>query len=187
MAEEEGAKNNKLIAIIAGVALVIVAAVVGIIMMNKNKGEVLNDDFFKTGDDKVVISNTANSDDPTVAKKVHQVYFVNGDKITGLKVYSEFESEQAAKDADAKPEVAEAMKTGMYKDHKVQGKFIIVTMSDSVYGSLTVEQLRATAAALEQTIQNGVDQQAQTTEKSDDKSEGKTTESEESEEESEEE
>ena len=29
MAEEEGAKNNKLIAIIAGVALVIVAAVVG--------------------------------------------------------------------------------------------------------------------------------------------------------------
>jgi len=179
MAEE--AKNNKLIAIIAGAALVIVAAVVGIIMINKNKGEVLNDDFFKSSDTKIVISNASNSTDPAVAKKVHQVYTIDGDKITGLKVYSEFESEQAAKDADAKPEIAEAMKTGNYKDHKVQGKYIIVTMNDSVYGSLTVEQLKATAAALEQVIQNGVDQQTQTTEETSTKTETKTSGSDESE------
>lgn len=179
MAEE--AKNNKLIAIIAGAALVIVAAVVGIIMINKNKGEVLNDDFFKSSDTKIVISNASNSTDPAVAKKVHQVYTIDGDKITGLKVYSEFESEQAAKDADAKPEIAEAMKTGNYKDHKVQGKYIIVTMNDSIYASLTVEQLKATAAALEQVIQNGVDQQTQTTEETSTKTETKTSGSDESE------
>lgn len=160
---EEAKKNNKLIAIICGAAVVVIVAVVGIILINKNKGETLNDDFFKTSDTKIVISNTANSTDPTVAKKVHQVYTVDGNKVTGLKVYSEFESEQAAKDADAKPEVAEAMKTGMYKEHKVQGKYIIVTMSDSMYQSVTAEQLRATAAALENVIQNGVDQQTQTT------------------------
>ncbi len=182
MAEEANANKNKLIGIIAGAALVVVAVIVGIVMINKNKGEVLNDDFFKTDDSKIVISNTANSTDPTVAKKVHQVYSISGDKITGLKVYSEFESEQAAKDADAKPEVAEAMKTGMYKEHKVQGNYIIVTMNDSVYGSLTVEQLKATAAALEQVIQNGVEQQ-QTTEKTENKTTEKTSgESEESEE-----
>ena len=183
MAEE--AKNNKLISIIAGVALVIVAAVVGIIMINKNKGEVLNDDFFKTTDSKIVISNASNSTDPAVAKKVHQVYTIDGDKITGLKVYSEFESEQAAKEADSKPEIAEAMKSGTYKDHKVQGKYIIVTMNDSLYASLTVDQLKATAAALEQAIQNGVDQQTQTTEDTEktEKTEKttKTTESEETE------
>ena len=175
---EDGAKNkNKLIAIIAGAALVIAAVVIGIIVINKNKGEVLDDNFFKTSDTKIVMSTTSNSSDPAVAKKVHQVYTIDGDKITGLKVYSEFESEQAAKDADAKPEIAEAMKTGNYKDHKVQGKFIIVTMSDELYKSLTVEQLKMTAQALENAIQNGVDQQTQTTTESTTKTESKTTES----------
>lgn len=158
---EDGANNkNKLIAIISGAVLVI-AVIIGIVVINNNKGEVLNDDFFKTSDSKIVISNTTNSSDSSVAKKVHQVYTIDGDKITGLKVYSEFESEQAAKDADAKPEVAEAMQSGMYKDHKVQGKYIIVTMSDEVYQSLTVEQLKMTAEALEQVIQDGTDQQSQ--------------------------
>lgn len=163
---EDGAKNNKnkLIAIICGAVLVIAAVVIAIIVINKNKGETLDDNFFKTSDSKIVLSTTSNSTDPTVAKKVHQVYTIDGDKITGLKVYSEFESEQAAKDADAKPEVAEAMKTGMYKDHKVQGKFIIVTMKDEMYQTLTVEQLKMTAQAIEGAIQNGVDQQTQTTE-----------------------
>ena len=86
---------------------------------------------------------------------------IDGDKITGLKVYSEFESEQAAKDADSKPEIEEAMKSGNYKDHKVQGKFIIVTMNDSMYQGLTVDQLKMTAEALEKAIQSGTDAQSQ--------------------------
>lgn len=179
---EEGANNNKnkLIAIISGVVLVIAIAVIAIVMINKNSGEVLDDNFFKTSDSKIVLSTTSNSTDPTVAKKVHQVYTIDGDKITGLKVYSEFESEQAAKDADAKPEVAEAMKTGMYKDHKVQGKFIIVTMKDEMYQSLTVEQLKMTAQAIEGAIQNGVDQQTENkTESSEEASEEASEESEE--------
>ncbi|MBR3177347.1 hypothetical protein IKF27_00885 [Candidatus Saccharibacteria bacterium] len=172
MAEEATTTNTKkIVAIVVGVILVIAAAVVAIILINNNKNnsndqgsskEVLNDDFFKTTDTKIVISNTSNSTDPTVAKKVHQVYTVDGDKVTGLKVYSEFESEQAAKDADAKPEVEEAMKTGNYKEHHVEGKFIIVTMSDSTYQSVTAEQLRMTAKAIEEVVQNGTDQQTQT-------------------------
>ena len=167
MAEEaDTKKSNKLIAIIAGAVVAIVAVIVTVVIINNNKDEVLNDDFFKTTNDKIVISNSADSSDPTVAKKVHQVYFVNGDKITDLKVYSEFESEQAAKDADAKPEVAEAMKTGMYKDHKVQGKYIIVTMAESTYQDATAEQLRATAELLEKMVQKGTDQQSQSSDDS---------------------
>ena len=173
MAEEAESKNTKkIVAIVVGAVLVIAAAVVAFILINNNNKnnnndqssskEVLNDDYFKTDDKKIVISNASNSTDPTVAKKVHQVYFVDGDKVTGLKVYSEFESEQAAKDADAKPEVEEAMKSGNYKDHKVEGKFIIITMSDSTYQSVTAEQLRMTAKALEEAIQSGTDQQTQT-------------------------
>lgn len=171
MAEEAETKNNKkIIAIIAGVIVIIAAVVITIILINNgnknnndnntSQSEVLNDDFFKSSDTKIVISNSSNSTDPTVAKKVHQVYTVDGDKITSLKVYSEFESEQAAKDADAKPEVAEAMKTGNYTDHKVEGKFIIVTMNDSTYQSVTAEQLRMTAQAIDEALKN---QQTQTT------------------------
>ena len=176
MAEEGEKNNNKLIAIIAGAVLAIAAVVIAIIIIN-NKGETLDDNFFKTSDSKIVISNTSNSSDPTVAKKVHQVYTIDGDKITGLKVYSEFESEQAAKEADSKPEVEEAMKTGNYKDHKVQGKFIIITLNDSMYESLTVEQLKMTAEALEKTIQNGTDERTnkQTEQSADDQTEETAT------------
>ena len=164
MAEEANAKNtNKLIAIIAGAVLVVAAVIVAILLINKNKGEVLNDEFFKTSDKKIVLTTTTTgNNDPTVAKKVHQVYNIDGDKITSLKVYSEFESEQAAKDADAKPEAQEAKKAGQYKDYKLDGKWIIITMKDEMYQALTVEQLKMTAEALEKTIQNGVDQQTQT-------------------------
>lgn len=159
MAEEGENNKNKLIAIIAGAVLVVAVAIIAIVMINKNKDEVLDDNFFKTSDSKIVLSTTSDSSDPAVAKKVHQVYTIDGDKITGLKVYSEFESEQAAKDADSKPEIEEAMKSGNYKDHKVQGKFIIVTMSDSMYQSLTVEQLKMSAELIEKAIQTGTDQQ----------------------------
>lgn len=161
MAEEGENSKNKLMAIIAGAVLVVAAVVIAIVMINKNQSEVLDDNFFKTSDSKIVLSNISNSTDPSVAKKVHQVYTIDGDKITSLKVYSEFESEQAAKDADSKPEVEEAMKSGNYKDHKVQGKFIIITMNDSMYESLTVEQLKMTAEILEKAIQNGTDQQTE--------------------------
>ncbi len=186
MAEEACSKNKnkKIIAAIIGAVLVIAAVVVTIILINNNnnknnnnstsQSEVLNDDFFKSTDKKIVISNSSNSTDPTVAKKVHQVYTVDGDKVTGLKVYSEFESEQAAKDADSKPEVAEAMKTGNYKDHKVEGKFIIVTMDDATYQSVTAEQLRMTAQALEEALKN---QQTQTTETGTQTTETTTTQS----------
>ena len=53
------------------------------------------------------------------------------------------------------------MKSGNYKDHKVQGKFIIVTMNDSMYQGLTVDQLKMTAEALEKAIQSGTDAQSQ--------------------------
>lgn len=185
MAEEACSKNKnkKIIAAIIGAVLVIAAVVVTIILINNNnknndnstsQSEVLNDDFFKSTDKKIVISNSSNSTDPTVAKKVHQVYTVDGDKVTGLKVYSEFESEQAAKDADSKPEVAEAMKTSNYKDHKVEGKFIIVTMDDATYQSVTAEQLRMTAQALEEALKN---QQTQTTETGTQTTETTTTQS----------
>ncbi len=160
----EQANKNKLFAIIGAAVLVIAAAVVAIMLINKNKGDVLNDDFFKTSDKKIVLTTvTPNTNgDPTIAKKVHQVYNIDGDKITSLKVYSEFESEQAAKDADAKPEAKAAKEAGQYKDYKVDGKWIIITMKDEMYQALTVEQLKATAAAIEGAIQNGVDQQTQT-------------------------
>lgn len=197
MAEKAESNNKKLIAIIAAAVVLIAGVVIAIILINKDKGNnnnnqgvVLNDDFFKSDDKKIVMSTTSNSTDPGVAKKVHQVYTVDGDKVTGLKVYSEFESEQAAKEADSKPEIEEAMKSGNYTDHKVEGKYIIVTMAESLYQSVTAEQLRMTAETLEKAIQNGVNDQTQTqtqtTEETKSTEETKTSESAESAEETEE-
>ena len=176
MAEEANTKNTKkIIAIVAGVVIIVAAAIVTFILINNNnnnnnnntqsntnQSETLNDDFFKTTDNKVVISTSSTSTDSSVAKKVHQVYTIDGDKITGLKVYSEFDSEESAKATDAKPEMEEGIKSGKYVDHKVEGKYVIVTMPESMYQSVTAEQIKATAAALEEAIQNGVNQQTQT-------------------------
>ncbi|MBQ6355304.1 hypothetical protein IJJ18_02715 [Candidatus Saccharibacteria bacterium] len=176
MAKETGV-NKKIIAIIVAVVLVIAAAVTTVIIINNNNKnndngdnntsentsennnegsneETLSDDFFETTDDKIVISTASNNAaDSSVALKVHQVYTVDGDTITGLKVYSEFDSEESAKAADAKPEVEEGMQTGKYVDHKVEGKYLIVTMPESMYQSVTATDIRATAAAMEQASQ----------------------------------
>ena len=164
MAEEAKAKNtNKLIAIIAGAVLAVVAVVVAIVLINKNKGEVLNADFFKTNDKKIVLSfdlsSSAGTTTGPVAKKMHQVFSVDGDKITGLKVYTEYENEAAAKEADARPEVEEAVKNGQALDHKVNGKYLVASMPESAYASATVEQLRATAETLEKSINDAMKQQ----------------------------
>ena len=162
MAEEAETKNSKkIIAIVAGAILVVAAIIVTIVLINRNNST-LNDDFFKTSDSKVVISTTTTgTTDSSVAKKVHQVYTIDGDKVTGLKVYSEFDSEESAKTADSKPEVEEGVKSGQYVDHKVEGKYLIVTMPESMYQSLTAEQIKATAAALEE-AQKSTEQQSQT-------------------------
>lgn len=163
MAESAEKNTNKLIAIIAAVVLTIAAAVVAIILINKNKGEVLNDDFFKTSDSKVVLSfdlsSSAGTTTGPVAKKMHQVFTVNGDKITGLKVYTEYEDEAAAKEADSRPEVEEAVKNGQALDHKVNGKYLVASMPESAYAGATVEQLRASAETLEKSINETMKQQ----------------------------
>ena len=49
--------------------------------------------------------------------------------------------------------VAKAAKeAGQYKDYKVDGKWIIITMKDEMYQSLTVEQLKMTAEAAVGTV-----------------------------------
>ena len=163
MAESAEKNTNKLIAIIVAAVLVVVAAVVAIVLINKNKGEVLDENFFKTSDSKIVLAfNTDTTTSTTggpVAKKMYQVYTIDGDKITGLKVYSEFEDEAQAKEADANPAVEEAVKNGSALDHKVNGKYLIATMPESLYSALTVEQLKATAETLEKAINNAMEQQ----------------------------
>ena len=164
MAEEANAKNtNKLIAIIVAAVLVVAAAVVAFILINKNKGEVLDDNFFKTSDSKVVLSfdlsSSAGTTSGPVAKKMYQVFSVSGDKITGLKVYTEYENEAAAKEADARPEVEEAVKNGQALDHKVNGKYLVASMPESMYATATVEQLRQSAEVLEKSINDTMKQQ----------------------------
>jgi len=164
---EEAKNKNKLIAIIAGAVLVVAAVVVAFILINKNKGEVLDDNFFKTSDSKIVLSfdlsNSATTTTGPVAKKMYQVFSVSGDKITGLKVYTEYENEAAAKEADARPEVEEAVKNGQALDHKVNGKYLVASMPESMYSTATVEQLRQSAELLEKSINNAVKEQAQGT------------------------
>lgn len=164
---EEAKNKNKLIAIIAGAVLVVAAVVVAFILINKNKGEVLDDNFFKTSDSKVVLSfdlsSSAGTTTGPVAKKMYQVFSVSGDKITGLKVYTEYENEAAAKEADARPEVEEAVKNGQALDHKVNGKYLVASMPESMYATATVEQLRQSAELLEKSINNAVKEQAQGT------------------------
>lgn len=154
MAEKSGSKN-KIIAIAASVIVVAVAVVLGIIIC-KNKGSSINDDFFKSDDGKIVYSSSA--DDPEAAQlgaiKLHQVYKVDGDKITSATVYAEFENEEKAKAASENEDYKNAITAGDFKDGKVNGKYIVLEMPEASYAEMSASALRQSLELLEK-IKNG--------------------------------
>ena len=134
-------------------AIVIVALVaVGVVfVINKAKGEPIDDSYFVTDDTKVSINmeptkvdrnslNSANS-----LSQTHIVYEYDGDKVTGLKTYFEYSNHETAKKA------YESLKNQPeFEGATVQDRFIIVTAKPESFQGLTASDVKQQEEAIRQ-------------------------------------
>ena len=136
---KEAKDNKKLIICICSAVVAIIAIVVVAIVIIKNTKPVLNDDYFKSDDTKLVITIDGGDTGEYSAVKQHQVYTYSGDKITGLKGYAEFVSADEAKLAY---DNYKATNDGDFNSIELDGKYIIFTIGEEQYKDLTTSAVK---------------------------------------------
>lgn len=136
-------KNNKnlIYGVCAAVVVVVIAVVVAIVIMGNKP---LDESFFVSDDTKSVLtmdpSSLSQDTDEYVPEKMRLVYFYSGEKVSDLKMYYGYESEEIAKKA------ADYLKSvnqdeGI-KDVSVNGKYVVVTADKSTYEDMTAEDAK---------------------------------------------
>lgn len=116
------------------VALVIV--VVAIVKLNGRAEEIPE---FKTDETKIVMTMNAEmatfEESEYEPKLTHIVYFHDGEKITNVKVYYEYETEDEAREA------LDKITMDYYSGKKLEGKYIVLQAKRDEYDGLTVEYM----------------------------------------------
>ena len=127
-------------------AILAVGIAVGtVFLLRMNSGP--SDDFFVSDDTKTVISLEPDSTDTTSTSSVHThvVYEYDGDLVTGMKTYFEYNSPELASSAfenlKDQPE---------FKNGEVNGKYIIVTADPESFKGLTASDVQQQAEAIRQ-------------------------------------
>ena len=139
----EKAKNNKSIIIgICVAALVIIAIIIAIVLINKN--QTINDAYFKSDDTKYVLTLDADDydsdeDQEHAPLKTHTVYYYKGNEITDLKTYLEYTDNDAAK---AALDYVTTNESDNYKEITVNGKYLILTSNDVAYEGVTADEVK---------------------------------------------
>ena len=144
MAKKSKKVNKNLIIGICVAAVVVIAIIITVILVNKNTG--LNDKYFVSDDTKYVLTledSTISTDEGEEAYnpiKTHLVYFYSGDEITGLKAYYEYPDTAAAKAA------LEYLKSNYEDEQKnlvtIDGKYVIYNAPASEYEELTASEVK---------------------------------------------
>ena len=148
---------------IAGICCAVVAVVVIIIaVIAGNSG--INDSYFKSDGSKYVFSfeqeETALSGDEAqyAPKKAHIVYEYKDDTITGVKVYYEYDNDDAAK--EALEYAKENQSESSYKEITTNGKYIVITMDESEYEGVSASDIKAQIEAYESSKNMNLDDTA---------------------------
>ena len=124
------------------VGLLIVALVLVIVaIVNFSQNEKFDSGYFHDDDSKIVLTmdrNTAALDDSIYEPNItHIVYYYDGNKITGVRAFYEYSTEEEAKTAYAH------LGLGDYADgKKLSGRFIVFNVKSMQYENLTVEDLK---------------------------------------------
>ena len=145
-------KNNKnlIYGICAAAVVVVIAVVVAIIVMGNKP---LDESFFVSDDTKSVLTMDPSSlsqdtdDDEYVPETMRLVYFFSGEKVSDLKMYYGYKSEEAAKKA---ADYLKSINQGQeIKDVSVNGKYVIVTADKSAYEDVTAEDAKQQVEMME--------------------------------------
>ena len=149
MAKQSKNNTNLILGICAAVAVVVVVVVLAVVLINK--GNSINDDYFKSDDTKYVLTmetgETSSEEDPQPVK-AHEVYTYEGDKITGLKTYYEYTDADAAKTAYDK--VGDEFDKESYESIELNGKYIVLTAKADQYENLKADDIKANIELMEQ-------------------------------------
>lgn len=134
------AKNNNLMTwVFVALFLLIVASIAVILTLNNNNPN-LNEKFFVSDNSKYVATIDADSfgdDDLVVA---YDVYYHNGNEITGHKAYYKYASEEVAKDAFP---YYQALEDDEISTIELNGRFIVLIASPTQYEGLTLDMVKS--------------------------------------------
>lgn len=137
-------KNNKNIIIGACIAVLILAIIVVAIVFTTKGNVQLNDAYFVSDNTKYVLTvdeEDLDIDDRAEHKplKTHIVYPYSGDNITGMITYLEYTDGAAA---EAAFEAYKDYEQSEVKNLSVNGKYLIVEMSEDQYSDLKASDVK---------------------------------------------
>lgn len=136
----------------------VVCAIVGL-----SQNEKIESNYFASNDKKIVLTmnrDTAALDDSEYEPEItHVVYYIDGDKITGVRAFYEYPNEQTAKNAN------EHLTLGEFATAKaLSGRFVIFQVKEDQYKDMTVTELKKNiellkeidALVLDYDLENGI-------------------------------
>ncbi len=144
MAEKAKKKDNKnLITCICAAVVVIAIIIIAVVVATRGTTQ-LSDAYFVSDDTKYVLTmendgEDADEEDEYPPIKTHLVYNYSGDEITGMTTYMEYADEATAKAA------YEAYKNADQEGVKslsVNGKYLVVEMTEENYKDLTASDVK---------------------------------------------
>lgn len=148
-------RRIKLLAIIIGVIVVLIAVVIALLIIPGKNRNVLDADFFKNSDDKIVlpIGDDSYAADNTRAKQMYEVFNIGDSKIVSAFLYMEYDSEEYAESALESEDLKAAISNGVYtKNSKTDGKFVVLELPKENYENTSVASLKESVSSYEKTI-----------------------------------
>lgn len=138
--------------------LLVVWAIVGL-----SQNEKIESSYFASDNKKIVLTmnrDMAALDDSEYEPEItHVVYYIDGDKITGVRAFYEYPNEQTAKNAN------EHLTLGEFATAKaLNGRFVIFQVNEDQYKNMTVTELKENiellkeidALVLDYDLENGI-------------------------------
>ena len=156
-------RRIKLLAIIIGVIIVLIAVVIALLIIPGKNRNVLDADFFKNSDSKIVlpIGDDGYAADDTRAKQMYEVFNIGDSKIVSAFLYMEYDSEEYAESALESEELKSAISSGVYTNNfKTDGKYVILELPKEAYENTSVSSLKESVSSYEKTIREAEEENA---------------------------
>ncbi len=144
--EKEVRKKAKFgIKTIIGMLVTLVALVVVVVLIvMSNRQEPISDDSFVTDDTKVVAGMDVElcelAGTEYEPESIYNVYYTDGDKVTGITVYYRYRN-----DDEARAAVDQLENKSWYKSKRQNGKYIVVEFTEPMYKDMTLERAQELA------------------------------------------
>lgn len=135
--------SNKTIRFIILPVIAIAAFAITIIVIMATRKPAISEDYFVSDETKTSITLTPSSDNGTGLVQTFLVYTYDGENVSGLKTYFEYQDEETAKTT------LESVKDQPeFKGAVIESKYIVVTADESQYKGLTASDVMQQAEAL---------------------------------------